>query len=141
MNQPTRTRSKAFTFVEVLVALAIASIALLGLLRLHLLSMKTADAAQAMAQAVFLAQEQLAEASAAGCPRHGADSGSVEKNGLSFLWQTESADVGSQATGGLPVRGLRQIRCTVTWQQGADQKSLQMNTYVADTRANEHEPQ
>jgi type II secretion system protein I len=141
MSQSTKTRSKAFTFIEVLVALAIASIALLGLLRLHLVSMMTAEAAQAMTQAVFLAQERLAEASAPGYPRQGADSGSVERNGLSFVWQTEITDVGSQATGSLPVRGLRQVRSTVTWQQGANRKSLQMNTYVADTRTNEQKPQ
>ena len=135
------TRTKAFTFIEVLVALAIASIALLGLLRLHLVSMATADAAQAMTQAVFLAQEKIAEVSVSDYPRQGTDSGAVETNGLRFVWKTEIADVGPRTVGSLPLKGLRQVRSTVTWQRGADQKSVQMNTVVADSKTNEQRPQ
>ena len=137
MRRATTTRPKAFTFIEVLVALAIASIGLLGLLRLHLVSMKTADAAQAVTQAVFLAQAKLAEASAPDYPRPGADSGVVEADGLKLNWRTEITDVGSRVSGGLPLRGLRQIRSTVTWQDGADCKSVQMDTYIADTKTHE----
>ncbi len=141
MSRLTTTRTKAFTFIEVLMALAIASIALLGLLRLHLVSMATADAAQAMTQAVFLAQEKLAEASVSGYPKQGTSSGAVETDGLRFVWKTEIADVGSRAVGSLPLKGLREIRSAVTWQRGADQKSVQMNTYVADSKTNDQRPQ
>ncbi len=131
------TRAKAFTFIEVLVALAVASIGLLGLLRLHLTSMATADAAQALTQAVFLAQDKLAEVSAPGYPRQMADSGIIERNGLRLTWKTEVADVGSQVISDLAPRGLRQVRATVTWQQGRNRKSVEMTTYVADSRTNE----
>jgi len=83
-----RIRWKAFTFLEVLIALAIASIALLGLLRLHLLSLATADAAQATTQAVFVAQARIAEASTEGFPRQGTTSGTVERNGQLYTWKT-----------------------------------------------------
>jgi type II secretion system protein I len=141
MGKATTTRPKGFTLIEILVALAVASIALLGLLRLHLLSMSTADAAWAMTQAVFLAQAKLAEASAPDYPRQGADSGVVEANGLSLTWTTEVTDAGSRASGSLPLKGLRQIRSTVTWQDGANRKSVQMDTYVADSKTNEQRPQ
>jgi type II secretion system protein I len=141
MRRTTTTRPGAFTFIEVLVALAIASIALLGLLRLHLLSMRTADAAQAKTQAVFLAQAKLAEASAPDYPRQGTDSGVVEADGLKLNWTTEITDAGSRAASGLPLQGLRQVRSTVTWQNGADSKSVQMDTYVADTKTHEQKTQ
>jgi type II secretion system protein I len=141
MSRLTTTRTQAFTFIEVLVALAIASIALLGLLRVHLISMATADAAQAMTQAVFLAQEKLAEASLSGDPRQGVSSGIVETNGLRFTWKTEIINVGAHATGSVPLNGLREVCSTVTWQRGASQKSVQMSTYVADSKTNGQRPQ
>ncbi len=140
MKRATTTRPKAFTFIEVLVALAIASIALLGLLRLHLLSMRTVDAAQAETEAVFLAQAKLAEATAADDPTQAADSGVVERNGLSLTWKTEVTDAGVRAAGQLVLRGLHQVRSTVAWQQGADRKTVQMDTYVADSKTHEQNP-
>jgi type II secretion system protein I len=131
-----RPRSKAFTFIEVLIALTIASIALLGLLRLHLLSLATADAAQSTTQAVFVAQAQIAEASAPGFPRQGTTSGTVERNGQQFTWKTEVRDI-VRPGGGLVLSGLREVSATVTWKQASDEKSMTMTTYVADTRIHE----
>lgn len=127
----------AFTFIEVLIALAIAAIAVLGLLRLHLINIATADAAQAMAQAVFVAQEKIAEVSAPGYPPQGTESGSVQRNGLNFTWQTEITNVGAQDMGGLVLKDLRRIRTLVTWQEGTNPKKLQMTTYRANSRINE----
>jgi type II secretion system protein I len=124
----------AFTFIEVLIALAIAAIAVLGLLRLHLISIATADAAQATTQAVFVAQEKMAEASAPGYPPTGTDSGSVERNGSTFAWRTEITDVSSNDLHGLTLKNVRRIRTLVTWQQGADPKNVQITTYVARSR-------
>jgi len=135
-DRRTTTRS-AFTFIEVLVALAIAATALLGLLRLHLLSMAAADAAQATTEAVFLAQEKMAEASARGYPEQGTDSGTTEQNGHRFAWRIEVTDTSVQNVRDLTLRGLRQIRTFVTWQHGAGQKNVQMTTYVADDRIHE----
>ncbi len=132
-----KTRSKAFTFIEVLVALAIASIGILGLLRLHLLSMATADAAQATSQAVFIAQEQIAEASARGFPEHGTDSGTVERNGLQFSWRTEVKDIAHSGHGDFTLKGVREISATVTWRQTAGEKTVKMTTLIADPRIHE----
>ena len=137
MKDRSPTTRSAFTFIEVLVALAIAAIALLGLLRLHLLSTATADTAQAMAQAVFVAQEKMAEASAGGFPQQGTNSGTVERNGRNFAWRTEITDMNSQDISNLRLTGLRQVRVFVTWKDGANQKDVQMTTHVADSRIHE----
>jgi general secretion pathway protein I len=131
------TTQSAFTFIEVLVALAIAAIALLGLLRLHLLSMTSADAAQATTVAAFLAQEKIAEASASGYPDPGTKSGSVEQNGRRFAWRVEISNAQPQNTREFTLTGLRQIRAFVTWERGGGQKTLEMTTYVADSGIHE----
>ena len=56
-----KERARAFTFVEVVVALTIVSISLLALLRLHLISIRAVSKAQVKTQAVFLANEKIAE--------------------------------------------------------------------------------
>ena len=137
MAQAATSRTKGFTFIEVLVALAIASIALVGLLTLHLLSMATADAARELTQAVFVAQEQLAIASAPDYPRQGVSSGTVERNALELAWKTEITNATAADVRNLALKGLRQIRTTVTWQHGSDRKSTEMTTYVADSRTHD----
>ena len=131
-----RTRSRGFTFVEVLIALAVASIGLLGLLRLHLLSTATADAAQATTEAVFVAQAQIAEVLARGFPTQGTTSGAVERNGQTFTWTTDIRD--ARRSGVIPAsKGLREVSVTVAWEPVANGKSLTMTTLVADTRIDE----
>ncbi len=124
----------AFTFVEVIAALAIVSISLLGLLKLHLLSIRMADAAQMTSQAVFLAQEKIAETLALGYPQVGADSGSVENDTLDLRWRTEVSDLQLPELTQADVTGLRKISVDVTWNQGIRGKHLQMSTYVADRK-------
>lgn len=133
---PTKAgRQNAFTFIEVAAALAIASIALLGLLHLHLLSLRTADAAQTMAQAVLLADEKLAEALCSERPEIGTRTGTVETNGARLAWRTE-------VTYFDPLRlhhpnTLRRVHVNVTWRAGARSEGVQMTTCIADRRVHE----
>ena len=126
------TRKRAFTFVEVLVALVIVSISLLALLRLHIISISMTDTAEITSQAVFLANEKIAETLAPGYPEEGTNSGTVEKNALCLHWRTEVTDLQPPQLGGLHIAGLRRIFVDVSWKQGIRRKHLQMSTYVAD---------
>lgn len=136
-----RTRSSGFTFVEVLIALTVASIALLGLLRLHLLSTTAADAAQTTSQAVFVAQQQIAEVLARGFPRQGTTSGTVERNGQTFTWTTEIRDVARSGSRAAMPTGLREVSTTVTWTLASDEKTMTVKTFVADTKTHERKAQ
>lgn len=127
-----RKRSRAFTFVEVIVALAIASISLLTLLKLHLLSIKAVDRAQITTQAVLLANEKIAETLAAGYPDQASKSGTVEKNGLTLNWRAEVADLQLPQLDDLRITGLRRVVVDVNWRRGTTGRQLQMSTYVAD---------
>jgi type II secretion system protein I len=125
---------RAFTFVEVVVALSIVSISLLTLLRLHIISISMVDKAQITTQAVLLANEKIAETVAAGYPKEGTNSGTTEQNGLTLNWQTEVKDLRLPQLDKEQITGLRKILVDITWKQGRSRKQLQTSTYVADRK-------
>ena len=125
-------RIRAFTFVEVMIALAIVSISLMALLRLHLISAHMVDKAQIMTQAVFLADEKMAETLAADVPEEGIRSGAVEKNGLKLNWKTRVENLPSLQLDEEDSAGLWRVLVDVSWKQGNNPKHLRMSTYVAD---------
>ena len=125
--------SKGFTLIEVIAALAIVSTALLGLLQLHLVSLKTADKAQAITQAVLLGQAKMADVLCCGYPPLGVKSGVIEANGSELAWRTE---VTEQLTlpGGpsdLRPRDLRKVAVDVSLQKDPGGKTIHLTTYVA----------
>ncbi len=128
------SRLRAFTFIEVMVALAVVSISLLVLLRLHLMSIRMAEKADMTYRAVFLAEEKLAEILGRGFPQEGASSGEVERNGIIFNWRTE---VAADSDEGLDLQqlhkekifGLRKISVDISCNQG----HVQLSTYVTDS--------
>ena len=127
-------KQKAFTLVEVIIALVVVSISLLGLIRLHLISINMAGAAEVTSQAVLLAEEKIAETLALGYPEEGITSGQIEKNAQILNWRTEVADLQSSKLKDIEITGLRSICVEVGWKQGTGTKTLQMSTYVADRR-------
>ncbi len=131
---PPAARLPAFTFVEVLVALAIISISLLTLLKLHVISIRLADTAEITSQAALLADEKIAEVLAPGYPRLGSNSGIVERNNKRFEWQTEVADLRLPQLDDASISGLRKISVDVGWKNGSGKKHLEMSTCVADRK-------
>lgn len=121
----------AFTFFEVLAALVIVSISLLGLLRLHLGSIAMVDSAQAASQAVFLAREKLAEAAALGYPEIGVSTGAAENDNLEMRWRTEVSECELPELVEAGLGGLREISVDIAWRQGIGRKHLQMSICVA----------
>jgi prepilin-type N-terminal cleavage/methylation domain-containing protein len=129
--------TRAFTFVEVIIALAIVSISMLALLKLHLISIGMTEAAEITSQAVFLANGKIEETLALGYPEVGTDTGTIEKNGLSLNWQTEVTDLQLPRLQGADIAGLRKVLVDVNWKKATGREHLQMSTYVADTKLNE----
>jgi len=134
-------RCSAFTLIEVIAALAIVSTALLGLLHLHLVSIRMSDTAQTMAMAVLLAQEKIAETVCGGPVPAGTKSGTAEVNRSRFTWRTEVTNVDSLVPYGLGRSSLQQLRVDVVWREGSGARSVQMTTYVADNRLHEKQKQ
>ena len=69
---------KGFTFLEVLAALAIVAIALVALLHLHLISIRTTERNDIHTRAGFLAQQKIAELTAKEYPLIGTESGTFD---------------------------------------------------------------
>lgn len=134
MGTKKMIRSKGFTFVEVIIALIVVSISLLGLIKLHLVSISMTEVAEATSQAALLAQQKIAETLALGYPREGITFGRIEKNNRILNWQTKVKDLQSSKLKEAKITGIRSISVEVDWKQGTATKSLQMSTYVADRR-------
>ena len=124
----------AFTFVEVIVALAIASISLIGLIRLHIISVNMNNTAETMTQAAFLAQEKIAGIAAAGYPERSTDSGTIQRNNITFQWQTQIADASQTLLENAGIDKLREVSVDVGWKQGLGTRHLQMSTLLADRK-------
>jgi hypothetical protein len=90
-----------------------------------------------MTQAVFIAQDKMAETSAGGYPQQGTKTGTTERNGQHFAWRVEVTEARAHHARTVALRGLRQVRAFVTWQHGRGQKNIEMTTYVADRRIHE----
>ncbi|MCK4913164.1 MAG: prepilin-type N-terminal cleavage/methylation domain-containing protein [Planctomycetes bacterium] len=128
------TSAKAFTFVEVIIALAIVSVSLLGLIKLHITNINMTETAEITSRAVLLAEEKIAETLATSYPNQGTNQGSVQKNALRFNWQTEVKDLQLPKLDQADICGLRTVSVDVSWKQGISRKHLQMLTYVADRK-------
>jgi len=122
----------AFTLLEAVMALAIVSIALLGLLRLNLISISMVDRAQTTSQAVLLAQQKIEETLCLGYSKLGTQSGIVQRDGLTMRWQSQVTDLPPSLFDQLNITGLRKVLVDVSWKNGSSQRQVQLSTYVAD---------
>jgi prepilin-type N-terminal cleavage/methylation domain-containing protein len=132
-------RSGAFTLMEVLIALSIASIALLALLKLHLVSTALADKAELTSQAALLAEGKISETLAEGYPDLGLTGDIVQHGDTNFQWRTKVTDISPGQFDNLNIQGIRKISVEVEWKAGLANRHLSMSTYVADRQLNETE--
>jgi general secretion pathway protein I len=122
-----------FTLLEVLVAVAIVGLTLVGLLRLHLLSLDATLAAQDLTTAVLLAEGKMATFLAQ-APRAGEDEGQFDGPDLErFRWTTSVTDhaiaLGDQNDGRDDAIGLWHVTVSVHWRDGNRNRSYSLETY------------
>ncbi len=129
--------TSGFTLLEVMVAVAVIAIALIPLLRLHLLSLDATVYAQDLSIAVGLAQEKMAEMPAS--PEPGDRQGTFDIAGYErFRWQTsvgeqeEIAIPNFDAPEGeeLPTFKIQRIEVTVIWADGESEKLYTLESYA-----------
>jgi len=131
-------KRSGFTLLEVVVALAIVAIALVPLMRLHLLSLDATLQAQDLTTAVLLAQGQLAALGA--FPEEGEENGKYEEPELErFHWQTVVTEhtIEGGATGNPDSIGqdidVRHIVVTVLWADGQRERQYTLEEYATST--------
>lgn len=126
-----RTNS-AFTLVEVVVAIAFMAVAVVGLIRLQLVSIKAADHARLLSRATLAADAKMAETLAADYPEPGTATGSIAEPPMQ--WQVTVAEECAPETGTLGLKGQRTVEVRVCWDEGIDRRQVRLVTYVADRR-------
>ena len=106
-----------FTLLEVMVALAILSIALTSIYRLHGQTMDLSSRARFYSQAPLLAQGKLSEIEREGIAEARDDSGDFEEAYPDYTWSVDVEDVQSELLKG---DNYHLIRLDITVSQGAE---------------------
>ncbi|MFC1604211.1 prepilin-type N-terminal cleavage/methylation domain-containing protein [Planctomycetota bacterium] len=125
-------KNRAFTLVEVLLALSITAIGLIPLLHLLVVSISLVDSARCLSQATLIGNAKLAEFVGKGYPEIGTDSGTVESESsdVIFEWQVSVTDVHDIEIQDIDLSGLRKVAVAVTLNEGQREKQISLSTYV-----------
>lgn len=117
--------ARGFTLLEILVSMAVLSVVLIAVYRLHAQSITATRTAQFQAVAPLLARQKLAELEIFGLDRLSADNGDFGEHHPGFTWQVEVEGVASQWLGEVG-ENLRQIDLTIS---SADAFIYRVRTY------------
>ncbi len=148
-------KPKAFTFIEVIVALSVVALALSALIRMQLISINLTERTEMTTQAVLLAEEKMAELMTGSSPSSGIIKGTVNRNGRDFFWQSEIQNLHynlqitvkpniTQIAGSAPkpnadntslnyhdMAPLRRVEISVHWLDSRTKKQVQLTSYLA----------
>lgn len=123
---------RAFTLIEVLIALAIIVIGLVPLLHLLTVSILITDSAWNLSQATLIGNARLAEVISQNDLKIGAEKGSVEirEKEIVFDWQSKVNEAFIEELEEVNLADLRKVTVTVMWHEGQNQKEISLTTYV-----------
>ena len=120
------TRTTGFTLLEVMVALAVMSIVLVSVYRMHSQSLTMNTAARFYTEAPMLAQRKLAELEALSAIGFPEDSGDFGEQFPGYGWKASLTDVNSEILG-QTAEDLKRIDITVYYNE--NQFSYNLRTY------------
>jgi len=112
---------KGFTFLEIMVAVAILSIALIAALRTQSQSLLIASESIKNTNILFLAREKMAEIELEGYPEVGQSEGTFEKH-PEFRWKVEVKET--------PVEDLRDVTLTIFWKEADMERKYSIETLM-----------
>ena len=123
---------RAFTLIEVLIALAITVIGLVPLLHLLTTSTLMTDSAWNLSQATLIGNAKLAELISQDDIKIGTDKGSVEslQKEMVYDWQSKVTEAFVEELGEADLADLWKVSVSVMWHEGKKQKQISMTTYV-----------
>jgi prepilin-type N-terminal cleavage/methylation domain-containing protein len=123
---------RAFTLIEVLIALAITVIGLLPLLHLLTASILMTDSAWNLSQATMIGNAKLTEVISRNDLEIGTDKGSIDsrEKEIVFDWQSKVTEAFIEELEEMNPADLRKVTVTVMWYEGQSQKQISFTTYV-----------
>jgi prepilin-type N-terminal cleavage/methylation domain-containing protein len=124
--------SSGFTFLEILVALAILGASFTVLLAAHASAVRQEAAARRLMTATLLAREILTETEVGDPPDLGSDSGDFGDAFPGYAWErdVETVILPIDTSLDLPMDKLREVRLRVTWPQRGETAFTELVYYV-----------
>ena len=123
---------RAFTLIEVLIALAITVIGLVPLLHLLTTSTLMTDSAWNLSQATLIGNAKLAEVISQEDLKISTDKGSVENlgKGIVFDWESKVTEAFVEELEETNIDDLLKVTVNIMWYEGKNQKQISFTTYV-----------
>ena len=115
-----------FTLLEVMVAMAVMSIVLVSVYRMHSQTLTMNTAARFYTQAPLLAQKKMAEVTTTSSGIFASDSGDFGENFAGYSWQVSATDVSSELLGEV-ADDFKRLDVTVAYLN--NQFSYRLTTY------------
>jgi general secretion pathway protein I len=116
-------KEKGFTLLEVMVALAILSVALVVLFSQQATSISRGNEARITTKAALLAQERMAGLLAEERLSMGTEEGEVNDSIPPFKWRQQVEESS--------VEGMKRLSVIILWKEGEKERDLRFVTYVA----------
>ena len=125
--RPSMSKEKnGFTLVEILVTLTILSAALPALLQAFTSATRNQGLSDNSTTALYLLKFRMAEIEMSGYPDVGQETDEFGEN-TRYRWRSVVEDIESEE-----VENIRRVMVTITWQHRNRERSMSMNTFIAD---------
>ena len=115
-----------FTLVEILVTLTILSAALPALLQAFTSATRNQGLSDNSTTALYLLKFRMSEIEMSGYPDVGQETDEFGEN-TRYRWRSVVEDIQSEE-----VENIRRVMVTITWQHRNRERSMSMNTFIAD---------
>ena len=124
MRSSQRCHGAAFSLVEMVVALFIFSVAVVAMMEVFTLCLRSTATSVNYSRAVFLAQGLTEESLAEGDPTVGEDDGEFDADLPDGTWTREITETDTA--------GLYELRVTVQWRDPERERAFELTTLAAE---------
>lgn len=132
MNGSTRSSRHGFTFLEIIVALAILGSSFTVLLAAHASANRTEAEARRLMTATLLARQILTNTEVEGVPELGGDSGDFGEKFPGYTWERDVVSVALpiDTPFAIPTDSLREIHIQVSWTERGEPRTTDLVYYA-----------